>query len=170
MSRLSTSDAVTFLIWLQTGTPVLIARPITVTGVMAFLLSLAALLSIIYGYAKGLARLNGYGERLNQHKVTMETFRAQATEFERQVQRVTVAQEQLLREIAAAQKTAEGCGAQMQDFAIQIGSKIDEMRRESRNEARETGERLASLETAVRMVSSSGEPERRSRPPRGENR
>lgn len=160
-----------YLVWLQTVAPALATWPVTITGWFALFLSAAGLVSVIYGYAKGIAKLNGYGERLKRQEGKVDRLSAQATEFERQVERVTVAQGQLLREIAATQKSAEGCNIQVQDFAVMIGSKIDELRRALEHEARGAGERLVKVETKIDgLTSGDQQPERRNRPPRGQDR
>lgn len=162
----------TALVWLQASAPVLGVWPATATGWASLLVATAALVSILYGYAKGIAKLNGYGERLQRQEGKVERLSAQATEFERQVARVTDAQERLLDRIGAAERSAEGCNANVTNFGIEIGSKVDDLRRTMEREARSAGERLVAVETKLDLIVGGGEhqPERRVRPPRGTER
>lgn len=117
--------------------------PTTVAGWVALAAGGIALLAALYTHAKNLANLNGMGRRLEKIEEAEERRTQQAADLVRMVERCTDAQVSLAERVAEAKKAADSCDDRARDHSIEIGAKIDDLRKEVRTLA----DRLLVMET-----------------------
>lgn len=126
--------------------------PVTVAGWVTLTLAVLGLIGALYSYAKTMVHLNGLGERVT----AVENRQTRAEEREQQILRaidkMTTAQDELLKEVGRAHASAATCSKEMEEYAIDVGAKVDELRRIVNDEGRKAGERLQAVETELRLT------------------
>lgn len=126
--------------------------PITVAGWVTLVVAVLGLLGVLYTYAKNIAQLNGLGARVTKVEDAQKKTEERELLWIRSLDKVLAAQEGLLEKIGAANHGATACGEDMQKYAVEIGSKFDELRRTVNDEGRKAGERLQAVETELRIT------------------
>ena len=139
--------------------------PETAGGWVALGASLIALIASLYSWIKTkgkqeasheylLKEINGLGGRVTNVESEQARIRGEHAELGKLLDRVTTTQLGLMEKIGDARKAAEGCDERTDQFAREIGSKVDELRKLINEEGRRTGERLSAVETQLRIIGS----------------
>lgn len=123
----------------------------TIAGWVALFLGGASCVAVIYGYAKAIVHLNGLGERLKSVEVTQEAHGARVFTLERQMDRSQDDRAGLHREVGEARRVAEESHEAADAMKTDIVGAINTMRVTMANEMGALRERVASLETVVRL-------------------
>jgi hypothetical protein len=138
------------------GAPMTAFWPVTVTGWVTLVTAILALggtiLSWIWGWAKLMAKLNGLGGRVSAVEEEQARARGREESLSKLVSDFGHVLERVSEKLGEAKKATEGCNERTEAFAIQIGSKIDDFLRESREDRRALGERLTAVETELRLT------------------
>lgn len=99
------------------------------------------------------AAFNGMGARVTAAEKKNEQLFGQFQEHQRTVDRILLSNEKLLLEIGHAERSAQQCRDDTDRYTIEIGSKVDTLRREVLAELRETreefGDRAGKLEVDI---------------------
>lgn len=126
--------------------------PITVAGWATLAMAALGLLAALYTWFKNLAHLNGLGERVTAVEQAQKQSEAREAQFLRSVDKVLAAQDALLERVARNDKATEDCRDVMQQYALEVGVKIDELRKLVNDEGRRAGERLQAVETEIKVT------------------
>lgn len=105
--------------------------------------------------------VNDFGARVGKVEAANKVFEGQFSEHQRQLAEVLAQNGQLLREIGHAEKGADQCREDTEKFAINIGVKVDEMRRELSGKIGDLTVQLEGVKTEVRLRAQFGERDRR---------
>lgn len=95
--------------------------------------------------------LNGMGSRIEKVEKGQERMEGQFSEHQRSVDRVLHEHGQLLTQIGQAKNSSDRCLDDMQKFTIDIGSKIDQLRREVVDQVGGIKVSLEAVKTEVRL-------------------
>lgn len=104
--------------------------------------------------------LNGMGERVQKVETAQTALEGRFLEHQRSVDRLIDQHSQLLNQIGKAEKSSERCFDDMQKFTIDIGSKIDNLRREVVDQVGAIKVSLAEVKTEVNLRAKFDERER----------
>ena len=100
--------------------------------------------------------LNGLGDRVTKTEHKFDRLDGQFTEHQRAVDRVLVQNENLLREIGKSERSVQQCHDDTEKFSIELGTKVDTMRRDVLAEVRQTRdeltEKIGTLEVGLESV------------------
>ena len=96
-------------------------------------------------------QLNGLGERVKAVESNHGRLEGQFIEHQRTVDRVLTANAQLLTEIGRAERASSLCREDTERYTLEIGSKVDTLRREVLAEVGTLNTSVAKLETEVRL-------------------
>lgn len=126
--------------------------PVSVAGWATLVLAVIGLAGALYSYAKTMVHLNGLGERVTAVENRQERSEEREQQILRSIDKVTAAQDGLLKELGRAQAGAVTCSEEMEKYAIDVGAKVDELAKSVAREARAAGERLQALETELSLT------------------
>lgn len=134
--------------------------PTSLVGALGVLVSGGLLVDRIKnrGRKEGVSEgaLNGMGERVGKVEANHKTLEGQFTEHQRSVDRVLVQNDNLLREIGKADRSVTQCRDDTERFSIDIGTKVDTMRRDVlasvENTRRDLDAKIGDLNVAVEGV------------------
>lgn len=131
------------------------ALPTSIAGWLGVTLSIGLVIDRIRnrGKREGVdeAQLNGLGERVKTVEANHERLEGQFIEHQRTVDRVLTANAQLLTEIGRAERASSLCREDTERYTLEIGSKVDTLRREVLAEVGTLNTSVARLETEVRL-------------------
>lgn len=140
--------------------------PSNLGALLAMLISAGLLIDRIKnrGKKEGVdeSTLNGMGTRIGKVEESQKRMEGQFTEHQRSVDRVLHEHGQLLTAIGQAKNASDRCLDDMQKFTIDIGSKIDGMRRELVDQVSGIKVSLEAVKTEVRLRAEFEERERES--------
>jgi hypothetical protein len=105
--------------------------------------------------------LNGIGSRVEKVEKAQERMDGQFQEHQRSVDRVLGEHGNLLTALGKAERSSERCLDDMQKFTIDIGSKIDNLRREVVEQVSDIKVSLEGVKTEVRLRAEFEERERK---------
>lgn len=105
--------------------------------------------------------VNGMGLRITKVEADNKRLEGQFAEHQRSVDRVLLQNEGLLKEIGKAENAAARCGDDMERYTIQVGTKVDEMRRELSGKIGDLTVQLEGVKTEVRLRAQFEERDRR---------
>lgn len=123
-------------------------------------LAIAAVLVVIYGYAKSIAKwngletdftksLNGIGERIKAVEVALERMDARADLLDRTQDRAADDRTRIHERLGKAEKSAEDCGDNIDQTRADIAGRVNDMRLYGDREFAKLRERLASIEKEI---------------------
>lgn len=95
--------------------------------------------------------VNGMGVRVKAIEDGYARLEGQFTEHQRSVDRVLGQNEHLIKELGKAERGTDQCREDTEKFSIEIGSKVDTMRRDVLQELRETREEFGSRAGALEV-------------------
>ena len=99
------------------------------------------------------ATVNGLGSRVHDVELVVERIEGQFLEHQHTVDRVLFSNENLLKEIGKADRSVVQCREDTEKFAIEIGSKVDAMRRDVLSEVgatrKDLSERMGTIEVGL---------------------
>ena len=129
--------------------------PTNLGALLAMLISAGLLIDRVKnrGKKEGVdeATVNGLGVRISKTETNIDRLFGQFAEHQRTVDRVLGANENLLKEIGHAEKGASQCREDYERFTIEIGTKVDDMRRELSGKIGELAIQLKGVETEVKL-------------------
>jgi hypothetical protein len=105
--------------------------------------------------------VNGMGVRITKVEADNKRLEGQFQEHQRSVDRVLLQNEGLLKEIGKAENAASRCGDDMERYTIQVGAKVDDMRRELSGKIGDLTVQLEGVKTEVRLRAQFEERDRR---------
>lgn len=120
--------------------------PVTIMGWVTLLVAIAAGIGTIIGWGRLIEKLNGYGSRLKEVEEDIVSIKTTQQQQTLALERVTAANESIMRELGAARRGAETCTENMKDYALEIGTKIDTWRREMGHDFTDLRQRLADID------------------------
>lgn len=125
--------------------------PVSISGWIALVTSIAGVVGGFVAYGKWIQRMNGFGERLNT--VEAELNRSKGAEMERIRQFDAVMHEQraIVASIARAEKASEACREEIGQHALTIGSQVAQAMTKMNAMEVNVSQRLAAVETALRL-------------------
>lgn len=124
--------------------------PATIAGWVALLASMAALGGLLIGTGKTIQRLNGYGDRLSRVENSQEEIKGAMATLQQVSANLLAAQGQLLEKIGDAKRHADECQTITRDLGIDLGSKMDELRRTLDRNERDIALQMRELTTELR--------------------
>lgn len=133
------------------------------TSVVGWLTTIGLILSVAEriwnrGKKQGVSEetVNGMGLRVKAVEEKNKMLEGRFEEHQRSVDRILVQNEHLIKELGKAERGTDQCREDTERFTIEIGSKVDSMRRDVMAELstsrREFGERAGALEVAVGVL------------------
>ena len=123
-------------------------------------LAVAAVLAVIYGYARSVAKwngletdfnksLNGIGERVTKVEGAIERLETRAETIERAQDRAADDRTRIHERIGKAEKMAEACGDTMDQTRAEIAGRVNDMRLYGDREFSRLRERIAAIEKEI---------------------
>lgn len=125
--------------------------PTTAIGWLTFVVAVGGLIGMIYRHAKTLNALNGLGGRVDAVEQRLSIIDGQNIERDKAFALMVQANAQLIQQIGEAKKSSEQCDSNSEQYFVQIGSKIDEMRRELGSKSELYVGKFAAIETELRI-------------------
>jgi hypothetical protein len=125
--------------------------PITIIGWLTTIGMVFSVGAVILGWGKLLEKLNGYGERLNTVEKNQGEARIHRQELQRNLDRILDQHAVMLERLSEAKSTSERCDDDMQEIAINIGSRLDTVQRDINGMNLQLSQRLRAVETVLKI-------------------
>ena len=126
--------------------------PQSLGAILGLFLSVVAVAGVLIGWGKFLQKLNSFGVRVARVEKANERLDASHSDLLRLGERIMTQHEQLSKDVARAEKTAENCTELMHDMMTNVTGLLQEMRREIADARSVMSERLAAVETELRLA------------------
>ena len=101
--------------------------PTTVAGWVGLCLAASALVGVIYGFARTIERLNGYGKRQAEFEATVSKMEGNMESVSRAVENMSHAVSQAMKEVGEAKRTSENCNDNTRTMEITLGAQMHEI-------------------------------------------
>lgn len=123
--------------------PPLTVLPTSVAGWLGIIGTFGLAVGAVLAWGRWVEHLNGLGKRVEKTEQAEERRMQQATDLVRMVERCADTQTSLVERVAEARKAAEACDDKARDHSLELGVKIDDLRKEVRTLA----DRMLVMET-----------------------
>lgn len=143
-----------FLAQVQGAAPSAPFWPESVTGWLGLIVSIISLLGIAVGYGKLVQQINGLGTRVAAVEDTGKEAGIKVDGLNTQVQRVLDQHQTLIERIGEARGETVRCREDYVSLGDQLGTKIDNLRRELTEQNTKLRERLTAVETELKFIGS----------------
>lgn len=125
--------------------------PTTVVGWITVLGFIGILIGYIVERTRRDEKINGWGARVDEFGKELATVRGTQEEHAKVMAGIVAAQERIVEELGKATKAAEDCEATSERHTLELGSKVDDMRRSIEAKIGQFGERLAGVERELEL-------------------
>jgi hypothetical protein len=109
--------------------------------------------SIVYLIDRGRReeKINGWGKRVDDTASALEHIRGTQEEHARLMAGIVATQERITEALGESRRASEDCESNAERHSIEIGVKVDEMRRSIEDKIGKFGERLAGVERELEL-------------------
>jgi hypothetical protein len=125
--------------------------PVTIVGWITALGFIGGLALYLIDRGKREEKINGWGRRVDETVEEMRKVSGKQEEHARLMASIVADQVRITEALGEAKKGAEDCEASSERHTIEIGVKVDEMRRSIEGKISAFGERLAGVERELEL-------------------